>query len=79
MIVSPKELESNYINHINLDEISLLEYDINLYNIRPFLFALEWTIYTGLSQTINYFTKYYRLKLGDFIITIPFIFIIIKL
>jgi len=78
MILSPKGLETNYINHINLDEIDLLEYDINFNNIKLFLFALEWTIYTKLSKTIKYITKIYRLKLGDFIITIPIIFSIIS-
>ena len=33
MISSPKELETNYINHINLDEICLLEYDVQLNQI----------------------------------------------
>lgn len=79
MILSPKELETNYVNHINLDEICLLEYDVTIHNFKPFLFALEWSIYTTLSRTLNHFTKYYRLKLGDFIITIPFILIILTL
>ena len=79
MFSSPRELETNYVNHINLDEISLLEYDVTIHNFKPFLFALEWSIYTTLSRTLNHFTKYYRLKFGDFIITIPIILFILTL
>ena len=39
MFSSPRELETNYVNHINLDEISLLEYDVTIHNFKPFLSA----------------------------------------
>jgi NADPH oxidase len=69
------EVENNYIN---LDEISIFDYDIKFNNINKYLFAFEWCLYTFLSQPLNYFTKIYHIKLGDFIIIFPIIIFIIS-
>lgn len=79
MYLPQTESDVNYVRHINLDQTSILDYDIKFNNFYNFIFAIEWSLYTYLSQSITFLTKVYRIKLGDLIITLPIILLIATL
>lgn len=71
-------LESpNNSEQINLDELSIYNYDIKYNNINKFIYIIKWKIYTYFLQLTECCAIILKLKTGDIYITIPIIIIIL--